>query len=177
MSTLGWNISDIAAIPQLAGRAYSAYKDAPNNYRHISTEEKSLKVLINKTAQYFRDTPLSDSDWNDGQEVLDGCKNVLKDFNSLIKKYNSLAPENTNQVFKKVKLGAEDITTLRTRLISNTVLLHGFIQMFDIPTSTILLSVHTNFHTTAVRCMRCVRCRHRCLRLLMVYLAQTQVFP
>ena len=63
-----------------------------------------------------------------------GCRSVLEDLNSLIEKYNSLSSANTYQVFKKVKLGTEDIATLRARLISNTGLLNGFIQRFDILT-------------------------------------------
>lgn len=143
----GWTMSDIAVIPQLAERVYSAYKDAPNNYRHISMEKNSLNVLIDKAVQYFQNAPLSVSDKNEGKEVLQGCQNVLRDLNSLVEKYHSLASANTSQVFKKVKLGGEDITTLRTRLISHTVLLNGFIQMFDIPTSTVLLSIHTNIRS------------------------------
>ena len=56
---------------------------------------------------------------------------------SLRSKYNALASSNTSQVFKRIKLGTEDIVTLRARLTSNTILLNSFVQRLDI---TILLS-------------------------------------
>lgn len=65
--------------------------------------------------------------------MLKGCQSILEDLNSLIEKYNSIASSSKHQVFKKVKLGSEDIATLRARLISNTGLLNGFIQRFITP--------------------------------------------
>ena len=133
----GWAVGDLVVISQLAVKVYSAYKDAPSNYKHISKEVKTLQITIDKAVQHFESTSLSDNDRQLGQEALEGCQSVLEDLNSLIEKYKSLASTNTRQVFKKVKLGGEDIATLRSRLISNTVSLNGFIQRFDIPTITI----------------------------------------
>ena len=113
-------MGDIIAISQLAFKVHSAYKDAPKSYRHISEEAKSLQIIINKAVKHFESTTLSDSDLQEGQEVLKGCQSVLE--NSLIEEYNSLVSVNKRQFFKKVKLGTtEDIVTLRGRLISNTV--------------------------------------------------------
>ena len=133
---LGFGVGDIVAISRLAVKVYTAYKDAPDDYKHISDEVKSLQIIINKAVQHFERTTLSNQNWQEGQEVLKGCQNVLEDLNSLIEKYNCLASGNTaaGQVLKRVKLGAEDIATLRIRLISNTGLLNGFIQRFDITT-------------------------------------------
>ena len=75
--------------------------------------------------------------------MLEGCQNVLKDLDALIEKYNALAPASANasanasRVFRRIKLGTEDIVTLRARLTSNTILLNSFVQRLDI---TILLS-------------------------------------
>ena len=138
MAAIGWGVGDIIAISQLALKVHSAYKDAPRSYRHISEEAKSLQIIINKAVKHFDSTTLSGNDLQEGQEVLKGCQSVLEDLNSLIEEYNSLVSVNKRQFFKKVKLGTtEDIVILRGRLISNTVLLNGFIQRFDIPTITI----------------------------------------
>ena len=124
-------VGDIIAISQLAVKVYAAYKDAPKNYQHISEEVMSLQILINKAIQCFESTDLSGSDQQLGQGVLKGCQSVLEDLSSLIEKYNSLTSANSSQALKRVKLGTEDIATLRARLISNTGLLNGFIQRFD----------------------------------------------
>ena len=127
----GWGVGDIATISTLVAKVYTAYRDAPDNYQHISEEVRSLQILINKAVRHVESPALSDDDRQEGQEVLKGCQRILEDLDSLIEKYNSLASASSGQAFKKVQLGTEDIATLRSRLISNTVLLNGFIQRFD----------------------------------------------
>ena len=129
-------MGDVMAISRLALKVYSAYKDAPDDYRNISDEVKSLHIIIGNATQHFKSTTLSDNKRQEGHEVLNGCRNVLEDLDSLIIKYNSLASgsASTSQVIQRFKLGTEDIATLRARLTSNTVLLNGFIQRFDTPT-------------------------------------------
>ena len=132
--SFGYGVGDILAISALALKVVTAYKDAPEDYRNISDEVESLHIIINKAAKHFESTTLSDNSRQEGQKVLKGCKNVLEDLDTLIEKYNSLASasKSTSQVLKRIKLGTEDIATLRVRLISNTTLLNGFIQRFDI---------------------------------------------
>ena len=79
------------AISGLALKVYTAYRDASGDYRNISDEVKSLHIIINKAAQHFKSTTLSNSSRQEGQEVLRGCQNVLEDLDSLIGKYNYLA--------------------------------------------------------------------------------------
>ena len=133
--SFGFGVGDIIAISGLAVKVYTAYKDAPDDYRHISDEVKSLQIIINKAAQHFESTTLRDNNREEGQEVLKGCQNVLENLDSLIENYNSLASARSNQVFRRVRLGTEDIASLRARLTSNTTLLNAFVHRFD--TSTI----------------------------------------
>ena len=137
----GWGIGDIMAISKLAAKVYTAYKDAPDDYKHVAEEVNSLQSMINKAAQHFQSTALSDNDRQESQNVLKGCRSILGDLNSLIEKYNSLAPANTSQAFQRVMLGTEDIATLRARLTSNATLLSSFIRRFDtrVPTTTVRL--------------------------------------
>ena len=135
MSMFGWGVGDIATVSKLAIKVYTAYKDAPENYRHISEEVESLQILITKTVRHIKSTTLNGDYEQEGRKMLKGCQSTLKDLNALIQKYKSLTSSNKKMVFQKVKLGTEDVATLRSRLISNTVLLNGFIQRFNIPTT------------------------------------------
>ena len=126
----GFGVGDIMAISKLASKVYTAYKDAPNDYKHVAEEVKSLQIIINTAAQHFESTTLSGNNRQDGQEVLKGCQSVLEDLNSLIQKYNSLASNSTNTI-QRVMLSTEDIATLRSRLTSNTTLLSSYIRRFD----------------------------------------------
>ena len=124
-------MGDILAISGLAIKVYSAYKDAPDNYKHIADEVRSLHIIIKKAAQHFDSSTLSNDSRQEGQEVLQGCQNVLEELDTLIVKYNSLASGSTGKVLQRIKLGSEDIAALRARLTSNTTLLSSFIQRFD----------------------------------------------
>ena len=124
----GYGVGDIMAISRLAVKVCTAYKDAPDDYRNISDEVVSLDIIIKKAARYF--TTLSHDEQQEGQEVLKGCENVLKELDSLIEKYKGLDSANLSQVLQRVKFGGKDIVTLRERLISNTGLLNSFIQRF-----------------------------------------------
>ena len=139
--SFGWGVGDILAISRLAAKVYTAYKDAPDDYRHISNEVKSLQNVVNKASRHFDSTTLSGDSQQEGQDILKGSRDVLEDLNSLIEKYNSLSSANlnTSKALKRIKLGTEDIATLRARLISNTCLLNGFIQRSDIYISTIII--------------------------------------
>ena len=137
--SFGYGVGDIMAVSRLALKVYSAYKDAPDDYRNIADEVKSLHIIIEEAARHFE--TLSNKKQQGGKEVLEGCLNVLKDLDALIEKYNALASADRSQVFKRIKLGTEDIVTLRARLTSNTTLLNSFIQRLDIATLTINITI------------------------------------
>lgn len=132
-------MGSVIAISQLAAKVFAAYTDAPDEYRHISERVMSLQIIINTAVQNCESTTLNEHYLEEGQEVLQGCWGILEDLNSLteriawLEKYNSLAFASTRLVLKRITLGTEDITTLRQRLISNTALLQGFIQRYDVP--------------------------------------------
>ena len=128
MSMFGWGVGDIIAISRLAVRVCTAYRDAPEDYKHISNEVKSLQILIDKAAPYFNSATMNNNSQQEGQQALQGCKDVLEGLNSIIEKYNSSGPSRTSQVLGRIRLGTEDIVSLRVRLISNTILLNAFIQ-------------------------------------------------
>ena len=143
--SFGYGVGDVMAVSGLALKVYTAYKDAPDDYRNIADEVNSLHIIIEEAAQHFESTTLSNKKQQRGKKVLEGCQNLLKDLDALIEKYNALAPSNTNanasQVFRRIKLGTEDIVTLRARLTSNTILLNSFIQRLDIATITIIITI------------------------------------
>ena len=135
----GVGAGDILTISQLAVKVYTAYKDAPTNYRHISGEVEALQVLIDGVEEHLKNITINSDDYQKGQKALKSCQNVLEDLEALIEKYKSLASTKKGLIFKKVKLGSADIATLRARLISNTGLLNGFIQRFDISAVTLYI--------------------------------------
>lgn len=119
-------VGDFIAVSALALKVYRAYKDAPDEYKHISDEVKSLHGLI-EGVQRLEMAALSCSQQQNGKEILQCCHCVLEDLEAFIEKYKSL------NKFTRVKLSLKDMTALRTKLISNTMFLHVFIQRFVSP--------------------------------------------
>ena len=129
----GPSVGDIIAISGLAFKVRAAYKADGGDYSHISEEVEALQILIPKAAQHFKSTTISSGDHCYGQKVFKGCLSILADLNSLIQRFRSLASKNRRIIFTRVKLGKEDIVSLRERLISNTILLKGFVRRFVFP--------------------------------------------
>lgn len=128
--SFGSGTSDIIVTSGLAIRVYIAYKDAPDGCQHISDEAAALQILIDRLARHFTSSTIPSGELYDGQKALRGCQGVLQDLHDLMKKYKRLALMNKRLVFRGVKLGKEDITTLQLRLISNAGFLTGFVQKF-----------------------------------------------
>ena len=126
-------MADIIATSGLAVRVSIAYKNTPDGCRHISEEAAALQVLIERGTSHFKGTTISSEDRLKAQKVLKSCQSVLQDLYSLLEKYNRLASINMRLVLKGVKVSNQDIITLQSRLISETVLLNGFIRRFVNP--------------------------------------------
>lgn len=138
--SFGFSGADFIAVYDLIAKVRTAYKDAPNEYKNIIEEVDSLRLIITNIEN--GNNNLSAKNRQDCQVVLRGCCSVLRDLNSLKEKYNSLASPNKRQFFKRVKLGTEDIASLRARLTSNTALLIAYIQRWDIPTTCCYVVVY-----------------------------------
>ena len=129
----GPSVGDIIAISGLAFKVHAAYKSNGGDYSHISEEVEELQILIAKAAQHFKNTTISSDDHCYGRRIFKGCLGILEELNSLIEKFRSLASKNRKIIFTTVKLGKEDILSLREKLISNTILLKGFVRRFVFP--------------------------------------------
>ena len=123
----GWGVSNFIAISSLASRVYAAYKDDIDDQGYISNEVAALQTLIDRAAQHFEITPTGSEGRLHGQNILIACQSVLEGLDSFPRKYKSLSSTTKRQVI----LGK--IVALRESLISNTVLLNGFVRRFVIP--------------------------------------------
>ena len=125
-------VGDILELSRLAWDVYTmftAYKDAPEDFRNISDEIKSLHIIVDRNKHKFQDKALNSDEQVQLQEILQGCTNVLRDLDKLRTKYMSLgsAQGSSSQAIDRIKLTQENITELRARLTSNTMLLNTFI--------------------------------------------------
>ena len=133
--SFGLVVGNFIAISALAIKVHAAYEDAGDCYKHILAELTTLRILIDKAQQHFKSTASTtitsdDHDNYHGQKLLGDCQGVLEDLDSFIGKCKRLAPSDQRPVFARLKLDNEDIESLQGRLISNVVLLKGFVRRF-----------------------------------------------
>ena len=128
--SFGFGVGDVIAVSTLAARVHSCYKDAPDEYKYILEDVRSLQIIIDGAKHYFENSTLSGDKCLEAQEVLQGCQSVLQELDCLVTKYQSIAIPKRWQFWKRVKFGNKNIMALRTRLTSNTILLSNFIRRF-----------------------------------------------
>ncbi|KAF8421368.1 hypothetical protein EV426DRAFT_197025 [Tirmania nivea] len=129
---MSFGVGDFIAVAKLAWGVYTAYsacKDAPEDFRNISDEIKSLHILIDMHKDIFQDKTLSSDQETRLQGILEGCTNVLEDLDKLRIKYMSLGSTqgSSSHAIDRIKWSQENIAGLRGRLTSNTTLLNTFI--------------------------------------------------
>ena len=127
--SFGYGMSDFLSVSKLAWDVYTAYKNAPGDFRNISDEIKSLHIIINRDKDKLQDKILNSDEQMELREILQGCTNVLKDLDKLHIKYMSLgsAQGSSLQAIDHIKWSQENIAELRARLMVNIMLLNTFI--------------------------------------------------
>ena len=125
----GYGVGDFIAVSKLAWDVYIAYKDAPEDFRNISDEIKSLHIIVERNKVKFQDKTLTPDEQAQLRDILQGCTNVLEDLDRLRTKYMRLASAqgSNSQAIDRIKWTQENIPELRARLTSNTTLLNTFI--------------------------------------------------
>jgi len=125
----GYGVGDFIAVSRLAWDVYTAYKDAPEDFKNISDEIKSLHIIVDRHKDKFRGKTLTSDEHAQLRDILQGCTNVLEDLDKLHTKYMNLgsAQGSSSQAIDRIKWTQENIAELRARLTSNTTLLNTFI--------------------------------------------------
>ena len=123
----GLSVGDFATLGQLAWKIYKACKDAPEGFKNISQEVLSLHAVLKELEETYSDANLSAAQRSRLRTIEDGCRAVLEDLQDLVDRYHSLGTR-TKRTWDRLAWGSENIAELRSRLVSNTVLLTTFVK-------------------------------------------------
>ena len=88
--SFGFGVGDILAVSNFALKLYDDYKNAPHDFKDFSDEIKSLHIVIKNHESAFHQDLQSERK-RELIVILQGCENVLKDLDDLMKKYQRLA--------------------------------------------------------------------------------------
>ena len=143
--TFSFRVGDFLTVGKLVWNMYTAYADAPEQFRNISQEILSLHIVIQKvevqlgvlgsdgmgsgsqrpsSGDAASPPTLSTEDQNELETLYDGLQAIVKELDDLLKKYKS--SESTGNPIDRLKWGQEDLVGLRERLRSNINLLTTF---------------------------------------------------
>ena len=120
-------VGDVVAVGTLAWNVYKSCKGAPGSFSNISNEVLSLHVVLKEVDETFLKSPLPPQSQKRLKTICDGCQNVLSDLQALVDKYESLGTQ-SKRTWDRMKWGTENVTEIRSRLVSNTTFLTAYIR-------------------------------------------------
>lgn len=111
---------------------YSAYADAPEQFRNFSQEILSLHIVFKRVEdQLCNQGPgnnilrLSAKDMDDLKILHDGLQTIMKELDACLKKYQSLTEDHSIS-FDRLRWGQEDLVGFRERILMHVGLLTAF---------------------------------------------------
>ena len=123
--SIGFSASDIVLCVRLAHNLWKDAMDAPNDFRNVSMEVGSFKLVLEQVQESISGRHLDHSKRASLAELLKGCNEVLIDLQRLLDKYKSLATQ-SKRTWDRLRWGKEPIEGIRNRLVSHTSLLTSF---------------------------------------------------
>lgn len=137
--SFGYGVGDFLAVGQLCWKVYKKCKDSPGNYKELSSEVGALHNVMKETEELLSQQGLTPKQGVKLTTCQQGCEEVLKEFDGLLVKYESLGT-NSRRTFDRMGFGMQDMTSIRLRLIANVTMLDAFnntyVQFSSLPSKT-----------------------------------------
>ncbi|RMZ91406.1 hypothetical protein DV736_g1357, partial [Chaetothyriales sp. CBS 134916] len=131
--SLGFGFGDFLAVIELAKDIRSRFVDAPDQFKAISIEVKSLLNVLRDIEDLLDQRDLSDQQKTELSEIVQGCRGVLEDLEKILDKYQELDPTTkgftgrSRRVWKRLRWDQSDIDGFRSRVTSNISMLNVFL--------------------------------------------------
>jgi hypothetical protein len=123
----GYGVRDVIDIGSLAWNIYKSCK-APERFAEISLEVQSLHAVLKEMEEVISAQSLPPEKQEELKAAGDGCRCILEKLQQLVKEYESLGTRRI-RIQDRMKFGAEDISALRSCLVSHTSLLNSLLTV------------------------------------------------
>lgn len=123
--SFGFSISDIVLSIQLAHNLWQESRNAPADFRAVSTEVASLKLVLQEIQETVSDRPTDQVKRTELAQLIDGLNDVLAGFRGLLHKYRDLGTQ-SKRTWDRLRWGKEPIEKIRLRLVTHVSLLISF---------------------------------------------------
>lgn len=125
--SFGYGVGDVVALAELSWTIYKSCKEAPSSFENLSQEVLSLHAVLKEAEDNLSGHVLSQAQQAGLEIVMNGCRSVLDDLQTLVKKYESLGSR-SKRTWDRLRWSSNDIPELRSRLISSTTLFTAFLK-------------------------------------------------
>lgn len=127
--SFGVSVGDFTVLGQLAWKLYRTCKDAPESFQDTSQEVLSLFVILKESEEIYSGTLLSATQRSRLEDIRNECHAVLEELQGILDNHNSLSTKPKRTLDRLGwRSNDSDIAELTSRLVSNTVLLKGFVK-------------------------------------------------
>lgn len=123
--SFGFSTGDIVLCVRLAHKVWREARDAANDFRNISTEVASFKLVLEEVQVSISERQIDQIKEKELGQLLHGCHSVLTDLQQLLGRYRSLGTQ-SRRSWDRIRFGQAPVEKLRSRLISHTSLLTSF---------------------------------------------------
>ena len=139
--SFGYSIGDAVLLTQLAWKTVQNARKACGEHDELTQEALSLHVVLRRLEQEaekpespFNGVQSGDSDKEELQVIIDGCRRVLSVLDQVLTKYNALGEQerSTRKLWQKIKFGNGKIANLaetRAKLTYYTSAMSLFLNM------------------------------------------------
>ncbi|KAL8754606.1 MAG: hypothetical protein Q9199_004217 [Rusavskia elegans] len=123
--SFGYSVIDFVAVGQPAWSAYKSCKEALESFANVSLEVLSLHAIVKEFGDSLTRNTLPSFQLAGLKSLTEGCRKVLDDLQIIIDRHHSLGSK-SKRTWDRLAWGKESINELRSRMISNTLLLNAF---------------------------------------------------
>ncbi|KAM4057683.1 Pol [Hirsutella rhossiliensis] len=131
--SFGFSVGDFVGVAQLANKLRKEFFGAPNQFKALSDEVRSLSIVLQDVDVALSETGITDQQQTEIRDIIVGCRHVLFDIEEALAKNSGIESSGGSlgsrlkRVWKKVNWQPDDIRELRDRLASNVTLLNAFL--------------------------------------------------
>ncbi|KXJ85091.1 hypothetical protein Micbo1qcDRAFT_198942 [Microdochium bolleyi] len=131
--SFGFGVGDFLAVIKLVKKIRTDFADAPKQFEHISTEVRSLAIVLQDIEIFVSSDHVSDTQKQDLATILAGCDRTLRDTEKALDKYCDLGNQRQSiaqaarRAWKRLTFEPDDIRQLRSRISSHVTLLSSLV--------------------------------------------------
>ena len=127
--SFGFSVGDFMTLSQLCWTVYKKCKESLESYKELVCEVGALHNVIKETEELLSQQQLSVEQSVKLKMSIRGCQEVLQDLIQLLAKYDSLGTK-AQRTFDRIGFATKDMPGIRSRLISNVMLLDAFNNVY-----------------------------------------------